>query len=105
MAKNSIRNPEPNGKLPIDKFIAIWQVSPMEKLKTHISDNYPNLSAYAVELGVSVSTVTRLLRGERQPGLDLLERIEGESGGKITAQDFYSGTISITPVQDKDIPA
>ena len=45
-------------------------------------------SVFAVRLGTPASTVTRLLTGERSPGLDLLAKIKAATGGKVTPDDF-----------------
>ena len=44
----------------------------------------------ASAMGCETSTITRLLRGERRPSLDLAFRIEQATGGRVAARDFSS---------------
>lgn len=45
-------------------------------------------SVFAAEIGVAPSTITRLLKGERSPRLDLVALIREKTGGKVQADDF-----------------
>ena len=45
-------------------------------------------SAFAAEIGVPASTITRILSGERSPGLDLLTLIRDKTNGAVTPNDF-----------------
>lgn len=47
-------------------------------------------SAFAAEVGVPASTITRILSGERSPGLDILTRIRDKTGGLVTPNDFIA---------------
>ncbi len=40
-------------------------------------------------VGISHGTVSRLASGKRKPSLALLEKIERETEGAVTARDFY----------------
>lgn len=58
------------------------------KLATYLQSENLTPNAFAVRLGTPASTVTRLLRGERSPGLDLLTKIKNATGGSVTPDDF-----------------
>lgn len=45
-------------------------------------------SVFAAEIGVAPSTITRLLKGERSPRLDLIAAIQRKTEGAVTAEDF-----------------
>lgn len=47
-------------------------------------------SVFAAELGVPASTITRILKGERSPGLDLMRRIREHTEGSVSPNDFVS---------------
>lgn len=47
-------------------------------------------SHFAKALGVKASTVHRLLTGERAPSLEMVERIERVTGGKVRFHDWRS---------------
>ena len=59
------------------------------KLSDYISEKQTTASRFAGEVGVPVSTITRLLRGERRPGIDLVARITSVTDGAVTAEDFF----------------
>lgn len=43
---------------------------------------------FAARVGVGPSTITRLLNGDRKPGLELAGRIFAETGGDVTQNDW-----------------
>ncbi len=45
-------------------------------------------SVFAAEIGVAPSTITRLLNGERSPGLPLIKLSRDKTGGQVSADDF-----------------
>lgn len=45
-------------------------------------------AAFASEIGVAPSTVTRWVRGERRPAVDLLAKLQSVTGGAVTVDDF-----------------
>lgn len=82
--------PEPFGKFP---FIALDTLCHMANsagmtLADYIASEQTTASRFAGELGVPVSTITRLLKGERRPGIDLVARIKVATLGKVTADDW-----------------
>lgn len=79
--------------MPIDKVIAMWQNMIM-KLETYLSENGIKPTAFATEIGVAPSTITRLLRGERSPRLELMQAIKRATGGAVTADDFMSEKVA-----------
>lgn len=80
--------PEPVGKKCLTYF-AIWQINEDMKLADYISSKQTTASRLAGEVGVPVSTITRLLRGERRPGIELVARISSATSGAVTAEDFF----------------
>lgn len=58
------------------------------KLATYLQNNDLTPSAFAARLKVPPSTITRLLRGERRPGIDLILKIKAETGGQVAPEDF-----------------
>lgn len=75
--------------MPIDKKLATWQHDGM-KLETYLSDVGIKPTAFAAAIGVAPSTITRILRGERSPSLDLVMRIHAATEGKVRAEDWYA---------------
>ena len=59
------------------------------KLAEYISEKQTTASRIAGEVGVPVSTITRLLRGERRPGIELVARIAAATNGAVAAEDFF----------------
>lgn len=58
------------------------------KLDQYLRENGKTPSAFAAEIAVPASTITRLLAKERSPRLDLLVRIKVGTGGAVTPNDF-----------------
>lgn len=58
------------------------------RLDTYLSQQGVRPSTFAAEVGVAPSTITRLLKGERTPGLDLIAKIIRSTNGAVTADDF-----------------
>lgn len=67
----------------------MWQVLPMT-LDQYLSEQDMKPSAFAAELGVAPSTITRIVRGERAPGFQLVMKIMEKTGGKVSAADWYA---------------
>lgn len=66
----------------------MWQALRM-KLETYLTENKIKPSAFAAEIGVSPSTITRILNGERSPGLPLVMLIKERTSGAVTPEDFF----------------
>ncbi len=60
------------------------------KLETYLSENHIHPATVAAEICVAPSTITRLLKGERSPRLDLIMAIKDKTGGQVTADDFFT---------------
>lgn len=58
------------------------------RLADYLRDRQIRPSALALAIGLSPSTVTRILRGERTPSLSLIARIREATDGAVTADDF-----------------
>jgi DNA-binding transcriptional regulator YdaS (Cro superfamily) len=67
------------------------------KLSAYLGIEGRTAKALADLIGVPTSTVTRLARGERSPGLLLASKIERATGGEVTLAD-------LTPQPDDFIP-
>lgn len=59
------------------------------KLAEYLSEKQTTASWLAGEVGVPVSTIIRLIRGERKPGIDLVARITAATNGAVSAEDFF----------------
>lgn len=57
-------------------------------LTRYLRETGENLSALAARMGRAPSTLTRPLRGERDPSLDLARDIERATAGRVTAVQF-----------------
>lgn len=57
-------------------------------LQEYLTDRDIKPSVFAAEIGVPASTITRVLNGERSPGLDLLRTIRDKTNGAVTPNDF-----------------
>ncbi|MBO6691094.1 MAG: 2-oxoglutarate dehydrogenase E1 component [Parvibaculum sp.] len=60
------------------------------KLTDWLESNNLTASAFAEQLGVSVSTVTRCMNGQRRPEWQTLDAIYKATGGQVTPNDFLS---------------
>lgn len=58
-------------------------------LKSHI-DRRGRASELAKKAGISVSTVTRIAAGERNPTKRMIERIIAASDGQLCYSDFFA---------------
>jgi transcriptional regulator with XRE-family HTH domain len=57
-------------------------------LHEYLSSRDLKPSAFAAEIGVPASTITRILNGERSPGLELMRVIRDKTAGAVTPNDF-----------------
>jgi transcriptional regulator with XRE-family HTH domain len=71
------------------------------KLETFLSERNKKPSVFAAEIGVSPSTITRILRGERSPGLDLVMRINAATKGKVKPSDWLVERDETIPAAEK----
>ncbi len=68
------------------------------KLEQYLREHGKTASAFAAEIDVPASTITRLLAKERSPRLDLLVRIQRGTGGAVTPNDFADeGIAEVAP--------
>lgn len=61
------------------------------QLADYLSANNIMPSAFATQVGVDKSTVSRWLDGSLRPGWESLKRIAKCTGGQVTANDFVVG--------------
>jgi len=57
-------------------------------LEQYLAERKIKPSVFAAEIGVAASTITRVMSGERSPGLELLTLIRDKTGGSVTPNDF-----------------
>ena len=62
------------------------------KLETYLQSKDLKPTTFAAEIGVYPSTITRVLRGERFPSLDLGMKIDRATKGKVKPQDWFQAT-------------
>lgn len=60
------------------------------KLKYYLRTNRINQAQFAKQCGLSKATVSRIISGERQPSLKVMQIIFKASNGKVTANDFFT---------------
>lgn len=58
------------------------------KLHAYIEANGLTPSKFAESIGVPPSTITRILAGDREPGLPLLRKIHAATDGAVAPNDF-----------------
>jgi len=63
-------------------------------LEQYLKENDLKPVAFATSIGVAPSTITRILRGERSPGLDLMLKIKTGTGGAVSADDWLASAES-----------
>lgn len=57
-------------------------------LTRYLRDTGINLSGLAAAMGKSPSTLTRPLKGERNPSVGLAREVERATDGRVTASEF-----------------
>lgn len=62
----------------------------MNALDIYFSETGDSASKLASRIGRAPSTITRALRGERDPSVDLARDIERGTGGRVPAEEFLS---------------
>lgn len=58
------------------------------KLEQYLKENEIKPVAFAASIDVAPSTITRILRRERTPQIDLIAKIKAATGGLVTMEDF-----------------
>jgi transcriptional regulator with XRE-family HTH domain len=69
--------------LPYGKFLRMT-------LTEYLSTHKLTPADFAGRMGKPVSTVTRLLNGERKPGSELLQAIVDATAGEVLPNDFFN---------------
>lgn len=87
----------PGGKLPIDKQTCRVAKPRLMKLAAYLNREQISPSAFAETLGVAPSTITRLIKGEREPGLKLALAIRDKTRGDVTPDDLVVGDAAAFP--------
>ena len=61
------------------------------KLEAWLKETRRSPAQFARELGVEPSTVHRLIRGERKPSHEIMEKIAAGTAGAVRPDDFFDG--------------
>ena len=59
------------------------------KLKQYIRQARMTQTQFAKQTGLSLSSVSRIISGERQPSLKVMQIIYRATDGKVRADDFF----------------
>jgi len=59
------------------------------KLKQYIRQARMTQTQFAKQTGLSLSSVSRIISGERQPSLRVMQIIYQVTNGKVKADDFF----------------
>ena len=59
------------------------------KLKQYIRQSRMTQTQFAKQTGLSLSSVSRIISGERQPSLRVMQIIYQVTNGKVKADDFF----------------
>jgi DNA-binding transcriptional regulator YdaS (Cro superfamily) len=70
-------------------------------LTRYLRDTGTNLSGLAAAMGKSPSTLTRPLKGERNPSVGLARAVERVTNGKVTAAEFIEACIHRQPSEQE----
>lgn len=62
----------------------------MNALDVYFSETGENAHRLAAKIGCSASTITRPLRGDRNPSVKLAKLVEKHTGGRVGAQQFIA---------------
>lgn len=57
-------------------------------LTQYLAQAEKSASELAATIGCETSTITRIMRGERRPSINLAARIEAATGGQVSIKDF-----------------
>lgn len=60
----------------------------MNELLSYLASRNESLSAFAVRIGRSPSTLSRVLDGRRNPSISLAKDVEAGTSGEVTASVF-----------------
>lgn len=66
----------------------------MDALSNYLNETGERLSAFAVRIGRSPSTLSRALSGQRDPSVDLARDVENGTGGRVTKLQFLALCLS-----------
>jgi plasmid maintenance system antidote protein VapI len=61
-------------------------------LDQYLKDTGTKPVAFAASIGVAPSTITRILRGERSPGIDIIAKIKAATNDKVGFEDWLTQT-------------
>jgi len=73
------------------------------QLGKYLSDQSIPIPEFARRIGVSTQAVHRYISGERIPHLEVMDKIEAETGGNVLPNDLYATArerASTPPTQD-----
>jgi len=77
-------------KIVVDGIIPDWYISGMT-LSQYLRETGETGTQFAKRIGVAQATVHRYCSGVRIPRPEILQRIQAETGGQVTPNDFIGG--------------
>jgi len=77
----------------------------MSSLDQYFAETGENASKLAERMGVSPSSITRPLRGERNASMDLALKVEEATGGKVTAVAFLDVCLAAKRARSAEVGA
>lgn len=66
-------------------------------LAAYLSERNIKAATFASEIGVPASTISRILKGERDPRGATIRKIVEGTGGKVSAADLLAGIHAVEP--------
>jgi len=76
----------------------------MDALTNYLEESGERLSAFALRIGRSPSTLSRVLSGQRDPSLDLARDVERGTAGKVSKLQFLEICLSAQATKPDDGP-
>lgn len=71
-------------------------------LATYLTKRKIRPAAFAAEIDVPPSTITRILKGERDPRGATIRKIVAGTDGEVTASDLLAGVKQVEPAPQLD---
>ena len=89
--------PEPNRqKCQLTKICLFGKLRGMDALSAYLDERRETLSAFAVRIGRSPSTLSRTLAGERLPSVRLALDVENGTERRVRAVEFIEACLRAT---------
>lgn len=75
----------------------------MNALDVYFSETGENAHKLAARIGCSASTITRPLRGERNPSVKLARLVEHHTAGRVSAQQFIAICLDASAAPNREV--